>query len=672
MIGSLFADRYEIIAEIGSGGMAKVYKTRDTLLNRFVAIKVLRPEFADDEEFTARFTTEAQAAAALSHQNLVSLYDVGKWNGTSYIVMEYVDGITLKAYIKQQKMLNWQEAVSITTQILLGLSHAHEREIVHRDIKPQNIMITNGGLVKVMDFGIARATSAYTMKIGDTTIGSVHYFSPEQARGRHTDEKSDIYSLGIVLYEMLTGVVPFDGDSPISIAMMHLQHTPPPPKEYNVAVPLALEDIVMKAIRKDAGERYQSAHAMLNDLYAAQGNPFVSPVIGESRDVSSDTQIMRPIRSSTVAEAQPADADRGNAEDMPWVITPPEAYVPKNRKIRKEQERKRMAVKKNPVNYEEKNKKLTVWAIVAGGLLMLAVAFLVVLAMFPGIFASASYEMVPDLVGRDIDEIISAYADGNVTVTIGTRTNSTAVEKNKVITQSPLAGRSVRIPIEIVVEVSDGVKTMILPDMSGKDERSATLALMDLGLRVKAETESSSTVTEGLVIKSLPAAGATVYGNDEIVLTVSKGKNGAEIQMPSLIGLTRDDAKKLLEQYKLVLGKVSYEDSVREADVVTKQSVEKGVGIMEFSEIDVVVSNGKAPSTPTPQATKSRTISVRVPNDKGTTIIRVAADGKTIHNAPHKSTESVFTLTVTSTAPTSKIEIYYDDVLYKSETIELL
>ena len=273
MEGRLLGNRYQLIERIGGGGMAIVYKAKCLLLNRYVAIKILRSEFTDDEEFVKRFRVEAQAAASLNHPNIVSIYDVGKQDDSQYIVMEFIDGITLKEYITQKGILPWREAIDIAVQICSALEQAHKNHIVHRDIKPHNIMITNEGIAKVTDFGIARAVTSATITMVGSTIGSVHYFSPEQARGSFTDEKSDLYSLGVTIYEMVTGRVPFDGESPVAVALKHIQEKAERPIDVNPSLPKGINDLILKAMKKDQNLRYQTASDMLNDLKRTLNNP---------------------------------------------------------------------------------------------------------------------------------------------------------------------------------------------------------------------------------------------------------------------------------------------------------------------------------------------------------------------------------------------------------------
>jgi serine/threonine-protein kinase len=302
MEGQMLGNRYELLEKIGGGGMATVYKAKCHFLNRFVAVKILRPEFTNDEEFIKRFKIEAQAAASLSHPNIVSIYDVGYEGSTDYIVMEYVDGITLKEFLNRRGTLNWREAVDIGIQICSALEHAHRNHIVHRDIKPHNILLTKDGVVKVTDFGIARAVSSATITMAGSTIGSVHYFSPEQARGGYIDEKSDIYSLGITLYELVTGKLPFDGDTPVAVALKHIQEEPASPISINPDIPIGVNNIIMKAIMKDQNKRYQSAADMLQDLYKVIKDPYGNFVVTENLE-SSPTRRMQAV-------GNPADLKR--------------------------------------------------------------------------------------------------------------------------------------------------------------------------------------------------------------------------------------------------------------------------------------------------------------------------------------------------------------------------
>ena len=663
LIGKLFAERYEIIAEIGMGGMAKVYKAKDTVLGRFVAIKILRQEFLGDDEFTKRFTAEAQAAAGLSHQNLVAIFDVGSWLGNNYIVMEFIDGVTLKEYIKKNAPLRWQEAVGFATQILQGIAHAHKKGIVHRDIKPQNVMITTNGILKVMDFGIARSTTSYTMKIGDSTIGSVHYFSPEQARGRHTDEKSDIYSLGVVLYEMLTGKLPFDSDSPITVAMLHLQKEPENPKDINIAIPLSINDIVLKAMRKDTSERYQTAHEMWADLNNALNNPENNPVKDKPRDTSSDTRVMTPIKP--IVKLRDED-----------VLEKPEEYMPHSKRLRKKQDKK---LAKNTENdgQNKKDKKLNLWLRISLIVVGVCIIFVALYALFPNMFFKQNMVEIPNLVGQNITDVQNNYAGNkDITITVSGHQNDNTAPKDTILQQTPNSGISEKSPLNIQVVVSDGVQMVTLPYLIGQDEKSVLASLQDLGLtNIIQKTESSATMAEGLVMSISPNPGTSVKVTDEVDVTSSSGSQGKDIIMPNLIGMSRDDAKQVLDNNNLVIGKYTYQDSDYGLDVVISQSVAEGATIKEFDTVDVVYSTGKAPATATPvppaPQTYSTNLKVDIPQTKASTVIKVTVDGNQVYSGTKQETDGSFTVPITSPNKSVTVSIYYDGVLNETKTVPL-
>lgn len=594
MVGQLFENRYQLISELGIGGMAIVYKARDNVLGRLVAIKMLKKEFLGDQDFTERFVIEARAAAALSHQNLVSIYDVGKSiEGVDYIVMEFVEGVTLKEYVKRNKMLSWQEATEIVEQILLGIRHAHERGIVHRDLKPQNIMVTPAKRIKVMDFGIARAASTYTVKVGDATVGSVHYFSPEQARGRHTDERSDIYSLGIVYYEMLTGIVPFDGDNPVAIAMMHLQAVPKQPKEYNLSIPLSVEDVVMKAIRKDTFERYQSASEMISDIEAIKKSPENSPVADKPRDTSGDTRIIMPITREKLNQANSENLETILSEDQNMSrFDSPQGYTPHTKAAQKQQSKKKG-------DYDEKSKKLNGWALASTIFLLLTIIVVSTLLLFPGIFKGGKEIAVPDLVGLTLEEATLKAEEIGATISYRKESSNTA-PANSIISQNPIAGKRVKLPLEISIVISEGVKIVTVPNMTSFSESDAEAKLKELGLFVSRDYQSSATLELGKVIETKPKAGSQMNSGEVITLIISRGQNGVEIAMPNLIGLTQTQVEAILKEKNLNLGTVSFEDNLSPAGTVIKQSVDAITNVMEFSKIDIVISTGRVTPSPTP------------------------------------------------------------------------
>lgn len=684
MIGLVLNNRYEIVEQVGSGGMAIVYKAKCRVLNRFVALKVLRTEFAKDEEFIERFRVEAQAAASLSHPNIVSIYDVGEYNGLNYIVMEYVDGITLKEYISRQKLLPWREAVDFSIQICRAVEHAHKNKIVHRDIKPHNIIVTNDKILKVTDFGIARAATASTVTVSDATIGSVHYFSPEQARGGYTDEKSDIYSLGIVMYEMLTGRTPFDGETPIAIAMMHLQEEPVSPKEYNISIPLEVADIVMTAITKDQSLRYQTAGQLFQDLVkVSRGEGTDTARERKSPGVSADT-IKIP---SLKAEDETIYYTKSNNFDENDLLYSKDDYsYVKDKK--EEEEHKNKPGKSDSAENSAKpapkgdSRGIMALSITSAIIVVLVFAFAVTKVIMPDLFTFASsVEDVPKIVGMNIDEARETLKSTNFSIEVAQRTNSDDAEENEIISQEPSAGRRVSKGTAIQVVVSQGPKKYILEDFKEKEERYAAIKLNDLGIKYKVEREGSDTVPENYITRTEPKAGEEITYNTVVTIYLSSGIQEKIILMPNVTGVPLEQAKKMLAQYKLVLGNIKEVPSSQEKGQVVSQSVEKDKKVIEYSEIDLEVSSGseevpseKPSASPSPSATtsglKSKTLNVIVPSDKESTNIKVLADGVELHNKEHKSSEGSFNLVVKG-IDSVKVDIYYDGRLVLSNSVEL-
>lgn len=686
MIGLVLNNRYEIVEQIGSGGMAIVYKAKCRVLNRFVALKVLRNEFAKDDEFIERFKVEAQAAASLSHPNIVSIYDVGEYNGLNYIVMEYVDGITLKEYIGRQKLLPWREAVDFSIQICRAIEHAHKNKIVHRDIKPHNIIVTNDKILKVTDFGIARAATASTVTISDATIGSVHYFSPEQARGGYTDEKSDIYSLGIVMYEMLSGRTPFDGDTPIAIAMMHLQETPVSPKEYNISIPLEVADIVMTAITKDQSLRYQTAAQLFQDLVNVSRGEGINSSSNERKriaDVSADTIKMPKLK---LDEENKYYTKTNNFDKNDLLYSKEDYRYVKDKKEEEELKNKHDKVKdpeeKDVYNSKNDKKKIMLLSISSAILVVLLFAFGVTRVIMPDLFTFASAVAdVPKLVGMDVEAARESLKNTNFTLEVIQKTNSNDVKENEIISQEPASGRRVNKDTVIQVVVSQGPKKYVIEDFAEKEERYVAIKLNEAGIKYKISSEGSDTVPEGYVTRTLPAAGSEITLDTLVTVYLSSGVEEKIIAMPNVVGIPLEQAKKILAQYKLVIGSVSEVPSDQEKNQVVSQSVEKDKKVIEYSEINLEISKGPESSSntsasPSPSPTgnavglKSKTVNILVPSDKETTNIKVLVDGVEQHNKQHKSSEGSFNLVVKG-IDSVKLDIYYDEKLVLSNTVDL-
>ena len=564
MIGKMLDNRYELLEVIGSGGMAVVYKAKCHRLNRLVAVKVLKSDLAEDADFRRRFRDESQAVAMLSHPNIVSVYDVSRGE-TEYIVMELIDGITLKQYMEKRGQLNWREALHFITQIMKALSHAHSRGIIHRDIKPQNIMVLRDGSVKVADFGIAcLANSANTLT--QEALGSVHYMSPEQAKGDRTDARSDIYSSGVVLYEMLTGRLPFEGDNAVSVAIQHLSSVPLSPREINPDVPEALELICMKAMASDIDKRYASANEMLADLEEFRKNPEVDldfTIEDLHREtVDEPTQYIPAVHA---ASTKAQSADEGDDEDD----------APRKTDLRR--------------------------VLTIAGAAVVAVALIVLLwrAIFSDLLGGDQKQkeyVVPHLVGMTIDEANEAEdVKGIFTIEqIGERASS-EYAAGQIIEQSPERGKSVKGNRVISVFVSTGAKTEKMPNLVNSERRNASLQLKNLDLDLTVDDtleEYSETITAGYVIRTLPEAGTTLRAGDTVSLVVSKGSEKKSITVITFTGSDIEIVRQQATQMGLVVGDITSRADVSPAGTVLEQSIAPNTDAKEGSVITFVVSSG--------------------------------------------------------------------------------
>lgn len=582
--GVMISNRYEIMGRIGTGGMADVYKAIDRKLNRYVAVKVLKREFREDETFVNKFQTEAQSAAGLQHPNIVSIYDVGEDRGLYYIVMELIEGITLKDYIQKKGRLTPKEVISIGVQVCSAMEMAHGRNIIHRDIKPQNIMISKEGKVKVTDFGIAKATSSNT--ISTNAMGSVHYTSPEQARGGFSDAKSDIYSLGISMYEMITGKLPFDGDSTVSIALKHLQEDIIPPSELVPKIPYSLEQIILKCTQKSPDRRYADIGQLERDLRRSLVEPdgdfvVIAPFTG------SATKMITPEELSQIHKASGYD----EFDDDYTFDDDDDEYEKRRAKWAEE----------NEVD-PKMNKVMKILTIVA------AVLFLVVLIFVGGrIFglfgngsenstdngkkpSSSEMVKVPSLEGMTKKDAEKACEKAGLKLGVReTKEPSRKYEKDHVTRQTPETDAKTYKGSTVMVWLSSGLEVQI-PDVANKKGDSAKSSLEKDGFeKVTIKEEYHSTVKEGNVIRTEPGAGEWHLSSDELVLVVSKGP----IKMPNLVALKYDTAKKKLEELGLKV-KATYETSETvEKDVVIRQTVTYDTIVEAGTEIELVVSSGK-------------------------------------------------------------------------------
>lgn len=560
MSSKLLLGRYEILEKIGEGGMAIVYKAKDRLLNRYVAIKILRPEFTKDDQFIENFRKESQAAAGLSHPNIVNVYDVGKEGNINFIVMELIDGKPLSQLIEEKGKLNYKEAINITRQVASALSLAHKNQIIHRDVKPHNILITSSGTAKLADFGIARAVSRASIEEGnDKIMGSVHYFSPEQARGAYVDERSDIYSLGIVLYEMLTGKVPFDGDNPISIALMHINDPIPPVK----GIPPQLEKVIEKATDKYQSNRYKSADEMIEELDNIE---FITKVMGGAIIDQSDEKPHHTGQDSTKSSS---------LEEM--------LYADDKKNKKKD---------KKPAD----KKKI---AIIAAAVIVVLAAVIGVGAM-SGWFSGNKEEIkVPDFKGKTLEEAQQEAEELGLVIEEGEEVYSPDQEKGLITSQSPSAGKKVSEGQVVTVNISKGKKDGVVPSIVDMDYKVAKKYLESFGFKLGIVKTVTSTKPVDTVVSQSVDAGTTADVGTTIDVEVSDGKGKEMKTVPMLIGLDVDTAKSTIVSSGFKVGNILYEESSEYAkNVVTSQQYKKGDELEEGSTIDIVISKG-AHTTPT-------------------------------------------------------------------------
>ena len=554
--GRLLGNRYEIIEKIGSGGMATVYKAKCHVLNRYVAVKILRDEFTTDEEFIKRFEVEAQSAASITHPNIVSVYDVGVDGNLYYIVMELVKGKTLKEIIIEEKgPLPWKWSVNIATQIASALEIAHRNHIIHRDIKPHNIIITEDGVAKVTDFGIAKAVSNSTITAFGTTIGSVHYFSPEHARGGFTDEKSDLYSLGVVMYEMLTGKVPFDADTPVSVALKHMQEEPKPPIEVNPNIPSAVNDIIMKALRKDVNSRYQNATAMLLDLKRALKEPNGDFV--DNNDYQGDFPTQR---ITTLG----AEADRSSNKNL------------KNGK--------------KPNKFIEFVKEHKVASAIIGLILL----FVITIGTTIGVSNATRPKdvAIPNLVGKTVDEARKILEENKLTYVEDESVYNTEYEAGQIISQTPpfVEGRKIKQKTEVKVVVSLGTEKTKVPKLKGLTKEEAEEAADDAKIKLEYVEEISKTVEAGIIIKQDVDSDTEVNAGDTVKVYISIGTGIKQVVVTSVLYQDEATAKQNLEGIGLKVTVEYDEDKTRGNGVVLKQSISSGEKVDEGSAITITVN----------------------------------------------------------------------------------
>lgn len=656
-IGKLLDNRYEILQVIGTGGMAVVYKALCHRLNRHVAIKILKDEYAKDEEFRNRFHAESHAVAMLSHPNIVAVYDVSRSNSVEYIVMELIDGLTLKQYMDRRGTLSQKESVHFATQILKALSHAHSKGIIHRDIKPHNIMLLRDSTVKVADFGIARLESSQRT-VTREAFGSVHYIAPEQAKGSHIDCRADIYSTGVVLYEMLTGRLPYEGDTPVSVAIQHINSLPLSPRELNPDIPEALEKITMKAMAPSLAKRYSSTDEMLADLEEYRKNPQVSidytpPVKNEEADTEATKKLL---------------------------ITTDDDFA------------------EEPEESNFMKAKLPLIAAVAACVVFVAGILTLLSAVFGwGDRKSMEGLVTPDIIGMTVEDAAAQYNEFEIIETDEeTREYSDEYDEGEIIKQRPREDEA-NSSGKIYVTLSKGRRTesVKLDDLTDMSEEQAKIVLDREGLAYTVKTENSDEISEGNVIKTEPKAGEEITTDDVITVYVSLGKEQKDTTVPNLLGLTEGKAIESLAASNLEKGKVGYEHSATvPKGKVIRQEISSGETRAEGTAVGFTISSGpeekkdtpQLPSTTEPPKTEDPksetpdipassnngikiTRSIRLPSEPESFTVKITVNGTTQYEKTHKGTDGSVDVTLTGKGE-STVCVYINDVIRQEIPID--
>ena len=651
-IGKKLDGRYEIRELIGVGGMANVYKAYDVLENRVVAVKILREEYMNNDEFMRRFRNESRAISLLDHPNIVKVYDVIFSNRIQSIVMEYIDGITLKDYIEQEHVLRWKEALHFTVQILRALQHAHDKGIVHRDIKPQNIMLLSDGTIKITDFGIARFSRSSTKTITDKAIGSVHYISPEQASGAFTDARSDIYSVGVMMFEMLTGKLPFEADTLVSVAVKQIQSQPALPRSINPDIPEGLQEIVMRAMQKDADKRYQSAAEMLHDIDEFKKNPSI--VFSYKYEQPPQVHIQNELRHQR-EEQKMTRREPGSMK------------------------KEKHTSKRKPTGDEDvyERKPLPVIPVMAGiafAFLLAACAFIGMLFVVNKPFEQVENTTVPDLLGQSYESIKTQYA-GEFNIVVEEEGPSSVYEEGEIYDQNPDPGLTVKEQSTISIKVSTGKQTVVLEDYAGRDSTEVFRDLNSKNLKwVETETYSNE-YAAGTVVMTAPGAGEEVAEGDEISVYVSLGSQEQNQTVPLIVGMNYHEARTLLTTRRLRIELVEEVQPETDEDgnviagqqaagTILSQSPTEDTQVPAGTVINVTVMGGDGWEDP------NQPIQIEIPFDlpegDGVVHVQTFVDGtETGYGDPDLSRQSTWT-TRPSGRGDAKVEIYIDGELYKT------
>lgn len=643
-IGMMIGDRYEILEKIGTGGMSDVYKAKCHKLNRFVAVKVLKQEFSENANFVSKFRIEAQAAAGLMHPNIVNVYDVGEENGIYYIVMELVEGITLKKYIEKKARLSYKEAVSIAIQVSMGIEAAHNNHIIHRDIKPQNIIISKDGKVKVTDFGIAKAATSNT--ITSNVMGSVHYTSPEQARGGYSDEKSDIYSLGITMFEMLTGRVPFNGETTVAIAIKHIQEELPSPKEFVPEIPASVEGIVLKCCQKSPDRRYQSMAELIADLKQSLMNPDEDFVVQNDPDMEGGTRMITPSDMEQIKRRTAYQESREPVERE------------ESLRLRSDTE----AMYENPedaeddedYDYNPKMERVTTFLAILAGVVICVIVIILAVKVFGGMNGDNDGESsgpivteesqptdtpeetvpMPDVKGKTVEDARNTLSEHGIRTEVSYE-ESDVIDVGVVIDTSVEVGTEVKVGSTVTLIASAGSAGIEVPTVTDLSYEEADSRLVSLGFAVTKTEAYSDTVAAGIVSAQTPEAGSKVPKGTNITVTVSLGQEETKVLVPNLMGLTEEDGTFKAIEAGLQISSVSYvyvdADSEYTEGQICYQSYSQGSWVEPGTGLEIKVSKGPEKHTYKCNASISAPTTAEAPDYSGGPVkLKLVTDDDTV------------------------------------------
>ena len=673
-IGTMLDNRYELLEIIGVGGTAVVYKAKCHRLNRYVAVKILRGEFASDLQFCHQFHDEAQAVAMLSHPNIVNIYDVSRSGNVDYIVMELIDGITLKEYLSRRGQLSPKEVTIFATQIARALEHAHDHDIIHRDIKPHNIMLLRDGTVKVADFGIAHfAEQESTYSTGEA-IGSVHYVSPEQAKGSHVDNRTDLYSLGVVMYEMITGRLPFEGDTPVSIALQHINSIALPPSIFAEDVPEQLEEITMKAMNPNLSRRYTNASQILDDLEAFQnaqqfklsiskeeGAPVAEPV----SDLDATRKLHNTGEVAAILEAESRAQEQRRREEQEEEIQRPAAESPDEEVEEVEPDTKKKKKKEKERRERSPLPGALLFSVIAVLIFCYGAGYFVKSVLDPYGDQTDSKLSTPNLIGLYYSQVIAdpTYADFNIVE--GEYVYNESVDAGKIIEQSPEGSRKIEKGGTITVNISRGAKTFQLPAYEGQEARQVKIELERLGvICVEGTPEFNDEVANGYVLRTEPVAGTELTAGDTVTLTVSKGPEIILVEMPNLMGCSENEALTLLEAAGLNWDPIVYEEYEGTPGQVIYQSVEALTQVEKGSTVAFTVS-----IEPPPPVEKVVEYTIPIIESGLPVEVWVMLDGVTVYNSNVDIDQTSVTLSLVATEGEHLVEVYQNRQPYSQEMV---